>query len=120
MSTSQQIAYLEEQKEAQKGFLKLSKHLEALRKNRDFKALFEVELFKVFAAECVLAKGDPSLQDEKNQRPIDADIAMIGALNSRLQVIHAMGINAEPTIASLDLEIERLASGADEDEFVEG
>lgn len=107
---------LEFQKKAHQEALKLSEALERLQKNKDYKAVFETELFKVFAAECVMAKGNPAMQGESQQKAIDADIQMLGTLNSRLVSIHALGANAPEALKAIDLEIERLVNSDDEDE----
>lgn len=88
--------------------IELRDALVQLKKNKHYKRIFEKELFQDFAAQCVLMKGSPAAQNENTQKHIDRDIAMLGALHSRLNSIIQLGNTAEYTLAGVKDEVERL------------
>lgn len=107
--------HLENQLKDLKEAVTLGNALTRLRKNKDFKLIFEKELFQDFAAQCVIAKGNPALSNEKSKAMIDADIAMIGSLYSRLGQMTAMATEAPFRIEQVEAEIERVNNGEDEE-----
>lgn len=85
--------------------IKLNESLQRLYKNPDFKAVFMDELFKNFAAECVLARGALSAASTTQLDAINKDIDMIGTLHSRLSTIAVLGNGAHDILLQVDAEL---------------
>lgn len=90
---------LEATKKQYEASVSLRDSLVRLQKTRDFNAVFVKELFQTFAAECVLARGNTAIQSNPSGlAAVDRDIAMIGALSSRLDTIIRIGDEREATL----------------------
>jgi hypothetical protein len=86
-------------KDQAKAAVSMRDTLARLMENKDYKLIFDDELFTSFAAECVRAKGH--VHDER-AAAIDRDIAMIGILQARLSSIITLGNQMEQSLAAME------------------
>ena len=99
---------LEHLRKSNEEAIKLNESLQRLYLNADFKVVFMDELFKNFAAECVIARGALTSASESQLAAINKDIDMIGTLHSRLSTISILGTNASDIIDQIDSELDKL------------
>mgnify|MGYP001545770471 FL=1 len=72
--------------------------LERLRKNKDWQMLIETGYLEKEGARLVLARADPGLQDDNNQRQVDKMIDGVGYFRQYLNKIYQFGHHAERAI----------------------
>jgi uncharacterized protein YoxC len=72
--------------------------LDRLRDSKDWKNLIEVGYLEKEAARLVLAKADPGLQDDNNQKQLDKMIDAVGYFRQYLNKIYQFGHHAERAI----------------------
>lgn len=72
--------------------------LERLQKNPDFIELIEKGFMESHAVRQVMLKAHPSLQDEKQQKLLDAQIGAIGNFRQFLIAIYTEGRNAQAAL----------------------
>lgn len=86
--------------------------MERLKKNRDFKRIFEKGFFDAYAVNLVYLKADPNMRTPEDQEDIIKDIDSIGRLRMYLSAIYQKGHVARKDLA--DAEGERAEILAEE------
>jgi hypothetical protein len=74
------------------------KSLDRLRNHNDWKSVIETGYLEKEAARLVLAKADPQLQDDFNQRQLNKMIDAVGYFRQYLNKIYQFGHHAERAI----------------------
>lgn len=98
MSISDQIKEVEISIEEAKKSIELSKCLEKLKNNREFKKLILQDYFIDEAARAVAGKSNPQLQDEMSQREFDKLIIGIGNLQQYFNKVRFFGEQSQRSL----------------------
>lgn len=98
--TQQQLRTIEMSMEDAKAMVKRAEALDRLHANKDFKDVILDEFFVNEASRCVLAKGDPEMQESKHQAGLDVIIQSIGGLKNYFGKLYALANIAENSLAA--------------------
>jgi hypothetical protein len=118
---SNQIKQVEVTIEQAKEVIALRDALDRLIKKKEFKQIIDIGYFQDEAARLVIARANPGLQGEAQQRALNNQITAVGEFRQYLAGIYQMGNEAEQSLAAhQEVLAELYAEDGDEDEDVSG
>lgn len=105
---SHDIETLELTIEQAKKSVDLMNRMDRLRKNRDFKVIFEDELFDNYTRSTAYLLSDPQMQGENEQKDLQLELQAIGRVRQFFSAIYQKGRIAEKSIEDSQNTIEEL------------
>jgi hypothetical protein len=109
--------HLNELERNHKDNVKTAEALKRLRRNKDFKKVFNEQYMTFFAAEMVRKKADPNMQSVVSQHYITEQINAIGHLGQFFNVTLATGVNSELQLEEIAAEKSRLLNPEEYEEM---
>lgn len=96
-----------------KKMVALSRSLERLLSNRDFKKVFREEYMEKEAVRLVHLKADPNMQDEESQKSIEQQMDAIGSLAQYIYRVQQLGSIAQKEIEYSEQTLDELRNEAE-------